>query len=172
MLSEAISEHYAKQLVQKEYSANLVCQKAKKLTHLFDCIHVRVGWFYSEQYLVFLAHIAQSSSPWVTRAYVATSTTIKMCLFIPQDLHFISITTLESPRGHDCVISSIAHSRCLILGWPKTSFRSFHNILQKNASKLFDQPNICVIQGLASKEVICSNEILEESPAEGQLSKV
>lgn len=44
-------------------------------------------------------------------------------------------------------------------------------MLWKNASKLFDQPNICVIQGLASKEVICSNEILEGSPTEGQFPK-
>ena len=83
-------------------------------------------------------------------------------------IHKPENTRKETGRGGDY---TIAHSRCLILGWPKTPFRPFHNILQKNASKLFDQPNICVIQGLASKEVICSNEILEGSPTEGQFPK-
>ena len=31
----------------------------------------------------------------------------------------------------------------LILGWPKSSFGVFHNILQKNPSKPFGQPSIC-----------------------------
>lgn len=43
MLSEAISEHHAKQLVQKKYSANLVCQKAKK-TNTFVWLHSCKSW--------------------------------------------------------------------------------------------------------------------------------
>lgn len=75
MLSEAISEHYAKQLVQKEYSANLVSQKAKKLT--FVWLHSCKLWFLFWTVFGLLSSHCWSSSPWVTRAYVATSTTIK-----------------------------------------------------------------------------------------------
>lgn len=35
-----------KQLVQKEHSVNLVCQKAKKIRHVFDWIHAKVGLLY------------------------------------------------------------------------------------------------------------------------------
>ena len=31
-----------------------------------------------------------------------------------------------------------------ILGWPKTSFTFFHNILQKTLSEIFGQPNIYI----------------------------
>ena len=89
MLSEAIAEHHAKQLVQKEYSANLLCQKAKKKkTNTFVWLHSCKSWlllFWTVFGLVSSHISAQSSSPWVTRAYVATSTTIKMSLFIPQE---------------------------------------------------------------------------------------
>ena len=51
-----------------------------------------------------------------------------------------------------------------ILGWPKSSFRFFHKMLQKNRNELFGQPNISLC-----KLSFCQGHIHSELPQ--QLSK-
>ena len=114
---------------------------------MFDWIRARVGWFHFAWSLVSLTHVisAQFSSPWVTRAHVATTGAVNLSLFLPPQIFiFISITTLESTPGQDYVIISTTHSRCCI-------FVSF--------------------QGLGMKEVVGSNRIPGGQSSRGTVCK-
>ena len=46
-------------------------------------------------------------------------------------------------------LESLGH-RVVILGWPKSSFRFFHKMLEKNPNKLSGQCNILILSFLCS----------------------
>ena len=52
----------------------------------------------------------------------------------------LNIFTYKTLTPHSPFLLSLATT--ILLGWPKSSFRFLHNILQKNLKKLFGQVNI------------------------------